>query len=789
MVHPPRFGKFEVRRVLGHGAQSVVYLAHDPDLRREVAIKWLKTGGHAAETVRREAQTVGPLRHPHIASIYELGEHEGRTYLVFEYIAGPTLEQALAKDGAMTPRRAAELMVTILGAVKAAHEQGVIHRDLKPSNILLDSAGTPHVMDFGIATRPADASGLEPDLLGSPAYMAPEYIKQRVVSEQYDVFSAGLILYEIVFGRRAVQGEHPFQALHQIANVPLSFPSDSHGRIGAQLQDVIAKATVKEPELRYTSARQMQQALEVYLHPELEQVAGGNTQQSTLEFLMRRMKVKGDFPAMSAAINAIQRMAASDKANVNSLSNSILKDFALTNKILRLVNSAYYANRSGERIRTVSRAIVMLGFDAVRSIAISLMLFDRIRDKAHSDVLKEEFLRTNLSGILARELCAQVSPTQSEEAFICALFHHLGRLLTYFYFWEEAEMIRRLMANENSSEEAAAIRVLGITYTDLGVGVAQSWGFPSSITQSMRAIADGKVPKPANADDRLHQVSALANEICCVLDTSEAPARSEALSRLAQRYGAGLTLSSRDFDQAVQRSVTGVTELADTLGIHLKKSALGKRICPAEAAPAASTAPGPKAANALRDVPADSELVEAQEHEDAGGSGTEAILSAGIQDISRALLEEMPVSDVLRIVAETIFRAIDVRCVLICTRDGRQNSMIARFGFGAEVDDAVRRFVFPLAGTDLFNAILKQDNAVLIRDAAEAKVRSRLPTWYLQHVNAPSFVVFPMNIRNVPVAMIYADQDKPGAITFNEKQLALLHTLRNQALLAIKQSL
>ena len=780
-MHPSRFGRFEVRRLLGRGGQSAVYLAHDPELRRDVAIKLLHAPASDADAVRREARTVGQLSHPNIVPIHELGEHQGRVYLVFGYIDGRTLAQALAQDGPLEPRRAVELMIAILEALAAAHEQGVIHRDLKPSNILLDAAGWPHVMDFGIATRPEGAAGLEPDLVGSPAYMAPEYIRNRLVSESYDLFSAGLVMYEILFGRRAFQGDNPFQVLHQIASMPLVYPVDAGERIGPVLHDILAKATAKEPELRYATARQMQQALKAYLQPSLDPGSAANGQQSTLEFLLRRMKVKGDFPAMSAAMSAIQRLAASDRADVGSLSNSILKDFALTNKILRMVNSAYYANRSGERIRTVTRAIVMLGFDAVRSIAVSLMLFDRLRDKKHADVLREEFLRTSLSGSIARELCMKVNPAQSEEAFICAMFHNLGRLLSYYYFWDEAEMIRRLMVVDGCSEQVAAVRVLGISYAELGIGVTQSWGFPGSIVQSMRGLEEGRVPRATTADAQLHQVSVLANEMYTALQQSEPAQREAALARLAARYGNSLALSGRDFDQAIQRSATALQELSATLGISLRRTSLGSQLDPPQRTlpPAGGAAVLPVAVQAV---------TQPGEADSSDSDTPESILSAGIQDISKALVEEMPVNDLLRIVAETTYRALDVRRVLVCMRDSPGGLMQAKFGFGEEMDQVLSRFSFAVGGSDLFNAILTQDAGVLIRDSREAKVRSRLPGWYLQNLDAPTFIVFPLVIRKVPVAMIYADQDRAGAIQVSGQQLSLLHTLRNQALVGIRQA-
>jgi len=787
-----KIGKFEVRRLLGRGAQSAVYLGWDPHLQREVAIKLLRPrapGSAQTRPLLNEARAVSQLRHPRIVPIFEAGEYDEGIYLVFEYVPGATLAQLLRKDGALPARRAGEVMLGILEAIDHAHAAGIIHRDLKPSNILVDGDDQPRVMDFGIARRPAADSGLEADLLGTPAYMAPEYIGQRALTPQYDVYAAGLILYEMVCGVSAVQGDNAFQALHQNAHVPLIFPADTAGRIEPGLRDLIAKATAKEPELRYGSARQMKEALEALLRPPAQAAtASSSGAQSTLDFLLRRMQLKSDFPAMSASIHAIQRLAASDKADVSTLSNSILKDFALTNKILRLVNSALYPVRSGERIRTVSRAIVMLGFDAVRSIAISLMLFEHIRDKKHAEALKDEFLRTNLSGILARELGQRLLPGATEETFICALFHNLGRLLTHYYFWEEAETIARLIERERCSEDQAALRVLGISYQDLGIGVARSWGFPEPIVHSMRRLPAGQLTRPHNPEERQRLVSAFANEICGMLENTEPVQRSDGLSRLMQRFGEVLPLGDAELRGVVERSLEGVGELAAALHINLRQTRLGNHVVE----PAVTGAGGSASAAALPAAVSTAAALGLAEAAPAlpepEGRDAPGILAAGIQEISRALLEDLSLNDLLHIIAETIYRAIDARRVLMCMRDGRTGVMRARFGFGAEADEAVSRFQFPLGGPDLFNLVLGKDADVLIRDTSDPKIRARLPEWYLRAFDAPTFLLFPVSIRQVPVALIYADHERAGAIVVAEQELALLHTLRNQAALAIKQA-
>ncbi|WP_240538448.1 HDOD domain-containing protein [Rhodoferax sp. PAMC 29310] len=202
----------------------------------------------------------------------------------------------------------------------------------------------------------------------------------------------------------------------------------------------------------------------------------GNASNSTLEFLLRRMRHKSDFPAMSDSIVRIQGMASSETESVGSVTNEILKDVALTNKLLRLVNSAHFGG--GGHISTVSRAVSLVGFNGIRNMALSLVLLEHMQDKAHANVLKEEFLRSLMAGAIASELSA--NPQDREEAFIGTMFQNLGRLLAEFYFAEEAATVRSQFANPRQpvTEARASADVLGMSYEALGLGVAQVWGLP-----------------------------------------------------------------------------------------------------------------------------------------------------------------------------------------------------------------------------------------------------------------------------------------------------------------------
>ncbi len=779
-------GRFEVLRALGKGAHGAVFLARDPQVERVVAIKVLRNAdpdGGGAGRLLHEARSAGRLRHPGIVQIYDVGPLGHGAYLVYEYVEGRTLGQLLAEGGALPPERAVPLMIEITDALEHAHRSGITHRDLKPANIIVSADGKPRILDFGIAApigAGADAAATSgAGLVGTPMYMAPEYIAHGRITPQNDVFAAGLILYEMLFGHPAVRGESVFQVLHQIANQPIALPADAVGRIDEELLDVIAKATAKDPELRYASAAQMRDALEAYSQGGIDAGNSGGKHQSTLDFLLRRMSHKSDFPAMSSSIRSINRLAAADSSNAAALANEILKDFALTNKILRLANSAYYRHHEAGRVRTVSRAIVILGMDAIRNLAISLVLFEHIRDQQHATALKDEFLRATLSGLLARELSFRTGDRQDEEVFVCALFRNLGRLLTRYYFREEADLIARIVAMEHCPEDTAALRVLGLSYRDLGIGIARNWGFPAGILASMDAVPDGRLKAPESRDDQLRLFSAASEKLSGVMEHTPPPQRASAIRGVFQPFGSALGLDLKDAETAMAAALDGLRELTRALGIEWTASPLLQALTPSAKA---EPPPGNDAARDLPSLPPDAST-------DAGNGlahDSSAILQGGIQDISHALVDDVPADDVLRIIAEIIYRALGALRVVICLRDPKSARLCARYAFGRDPQLALDHFHLPLGENDIFNRVIARDVDVLISDASAEKIRAHLPQWHRDHLRSQSFLILPLRLSERPVGLIYADAEVADGLKITAEDLALLRTLRNQARLALK---
>jgi serine/threonine protein kinase len=793
---PTTIGRFKVLRILGEGAQSVVYLAEDPHLQREVAIKTVHLAGgedHLArtKTLIDEARTVSKLQHPNIVPIFEAGEHEGNPYLVFEFIQGNDLSHMIRQKGALAPQRAVKLTIQILDAVAYAHQHNIIHRDLKPSNILLNAEGVPRVMDFGIATRISEKAGAEKVLMlfGTPGYMAPEYITGKEISPKLDIFASGMILHQMLTGKPAVQGSDPRDTLRLIVQEPIAPPSSSNSQVDEKLDDIVLKALAKNPSSRYDSAQDMKTALQAYLTPESEPVSP-STNQGTLDFLLRRMRHKSDFPALSESISTINRIASSESEGVTMLSNAILKDVALTSKLLKVVNAAYYTQYGGGTISTVSRAVVILGFDAVRNLALTLMLFDHLQNQEHAAQLKDEFVRSLYGGIIAKGLASKVGVRNAEEGFICALFHSLGKLLCMFYLMEEVEETNRVMQQKSMSEENASVSVLGMSYHEIGIGVAKAWNFPDQISHSMRSLPADKIKKPATDMERLNILSVFSHEISRMATQEAGQEKIKELLRLTQRFGAPLDINQKTISNVAENAAIEFAKFTSTLQLDLRQSEVAKQLLKSTSQSEHTTTLA--TASGMTDAILGEGMSEEQTRMMELGSpeihrNAQGILTQGIQDISNSLVEGRALNDIMRMIMETMYTSIGFSRVILCLKDARQNLMVARSGFGPDSSEIVKAFKFPMAfAPDVFHVSLKNNVDIIIEDIDDPKIEARIPEWYRKAVPAHTFVLFPVVLKNNPIALIYADKPKAGDIKLPEQELNLLRVLRNQAILAIK---
>jgi eukaryotic-like serine/threonine-protein kinase len=269
---PGKFGKYELLERIGQGGMGLVYKARQQSPNRLVAIKMILAGrfasDHDVKRFQNESEAAAELDHPHIVPIYEVGEHEGYNYFSMKLIEGSSV-QASKEPYVADPKRAAKLVATVARAIHHAHQRGVLHRDLKPSNILIDTHGTPFIVDFGLAKRLHSTLELtQGDVkLGTPRYMAPEQVARAhgAVTTATDIYGLGTVLYFLVTGISPVQGisagEVLEQVLHQIPE-PLS---RLNPRVERDLETICLKCLEKQPSQRYASAEELAADLDRWL--------------------------------------------------------------------------------------------------------------------------------------------------------------------------------------------------------------------------------------------------------------------------------------------------------------------------------------------------------------------------------------------------------------------------------------------------------------------------------------------------------------------------------------------
>jgi serine/threonine-protein kinase len=267
--HPDRLGKYQITGVLGEGAMGVVYRGFDPDIRRVVALKTIrKQGGDspqgAAQTAarfRNEAQAAGRLLHPGIVGVYDFGDDGRVAYIAMEFVEGHTLSYYLAQRVKFTEADVASMANQLLEALAHAHEHGVWHRDIKPSNVIMTKTGRIKIADFGIARTDTTALTMANSVLGTPMYMAPEQFMGRTIDHRVDVYSAGVVLYQLLAGRAPFVGPHEALMYKVVNEVPVP-PSTLEGAPhGTRFDSVVATALAKDPAHRYANASAFRDAV------------------------------------------------------------------------------------------------------------------------------------------------------------------------------------------------------------------------------------------------------------------------------------------------------------------------------------------------------------------------------------------------------------------------------------------------------------------------------------------------------------------------------------------------
>jgi len=459
---------------------------------------------------------------------------------------------------------------------------------------------------------------------------------------------------------------------------------------------------------------------------------GGKTEFFAL--LKKRMNEKGDFPSLSKSVQDLAETMQNEDKSISEISGAILSDFALTQKVIRLSNSAMYAGIGGE-ISSISKAAMVLGFDAIAHLALSVRFMDTLSASApDTPTARTEMSKALIAGDIARNITSTANLTDGEEAVVCALMHHLGRLLTAFYFPKEWDEIQKVAAKNSLTENEASVEVIGVSLDEISQEVASGWRLPQKIANSMTTTTSLEGSDIPGSSEWLRTIANFAGEAASVVVKQGADG-SDKLLELASRYGDALMVPVDSIMESINNAVAAADDFIMLEAIE---------------------DPHGKPANSLER------------------------LTKGVDEITSAQSNGLSFGNGLNLVLETMYGSMGFNRVVAFLRDG--SSFKGRIGFGAMMPEVLPRLIFPEAhAMDVFHLSLTNKADVFIEDAAGAKFASSMPQWFTSSLpDVRAFVLLPLVFNGRTVGLLYGDWRQGTTGLVEKSELAQMRLLRDQ---------
>lgn len=564
-----QLGRFQLLRLLGKSARSMLWLVSDPRTSQEMVLMLPRAQPADAAALQRwldGARRASRIDHPGLVMAVEVGEHDRWPYVAYDRGSSVTLAERLGSKGLP----AADLVPQVLKVLQGlafAHEAGFAHHDVQASMLVLGESGSCSLMGLGVV-QPVAAEGTD-----LPA--------QRRAAER-DVLALGLVLHHALAGMPALEQVDTASAIERMPPLGreiVRLPWTGAHAIPEPLRAIVNRATDRQERQRYRNARTLERALDGWLRTDGE--AGGGP----IMLLLDRMRAAGLLPAMPGGASRAARLASLERERSTELAEVVLQDIGLTFELLRSVNSAAARGAMGGGngpILTMRRAIEMLGVEGVRRAASTLRAWPGPLGEPQAAELAALIDRVRLAGRVAQWL--RPAGYDPEVVYLLAMLQSLGRLSVQYHFPDEAVQIRKLMqpappvrhgeAEEpGMGEEVASFAVLGVDIDALGSAVARHWGLDDRVVHMIRRVPwAAPVHSPDGDDDLLRLTASCANE---VVDANAVPPhhRLAWLQRVAQRYGRVLGVTLRDLQLAAQ-GIAPHEDAAEQAGAPAATSAL-----------------------------------------------------------------------------------------------------------------------------------------------------------------------------------------------------------------------
>lgn len=495
----------------------------------------------------------------------------------------------------------------------------------------------------------------------------------------------------------------------------------------------------------------------------ISNIAPGNIEQ-TLELLWQQVRQRGDLPGFSKVVNAIVRAMRGEEDREFCMTRTVLSDPALTQRVLRLANSAMYS-AFGRKINTVSKAIMVLGIEPIGHLALGLKLIDDLSAaSSSSDDARSEMEKAVFAGHIGRQLATSAVTRNVEEAVVCAILHSLGRMMTVFYLPDLWSEIQAHSVAEKISETQAAQAILGAPLDEIGRLIAQHWGLPDSLVNCMREIPPELLDQPLDHRDWLAALSTVSAGCAQILCNDDSPAAPIALAQMVNNYADMLGLDTSKVMAAVETARQSANE--DAVFVKTGKS-LKRAKSNAES--------GTDAARTVAGKPTDAAT----------------LLTAGVADL-RGISATANSAQMVAMALEIIYRGLGFSRAISFLSSSNQTKYSARLCFGDGVQEILERLEFSQSyQPDIFHAALTHDKITFIENTTAPELANKLPQWWKDALpTAHSFIILPLMANRQPIGFIYADWDEALAryqidpidiLALNELRIMVGKSVENRA--------
>lgn len=505
----------------------------------------------------------------------------------------------------------------------------------------------------------------------------------------------------------------------------------------------------------------------------------GNTESRKVRAsLMSKVCGDEDMFALGSSVAQVVQMASSDDQGTHDLAYYVLSDVALTQRILRLSNTATYRTASGANVTTISRAISLLGFDNVKATALAMLLVDALSNSGHEQSVRVELEAALCASLVGREMARHTHYQGAEEASIGALFKNLGPLLVASHEHDRYREINALVASGQHNLAQASQMILGCSYDTLSEAVMAEWKIPDVIIRSTAALPSGTLKVAANRGEWMRQVASLGSDVARLLERSIDPTASHEGRALQVRYGTALNLDREQFAALLDTVETEMANLLQSMNMEQKPRRAPERAADTEGLPNVLL---------LATMGAD-EGGEQGCHPSGKPFNARDLLLAGVQDVTQMRASgQSRVNELILAVLETLYRSMGFRFATVCLKDNKVGQYRARIAFGEKHAERMAGFAFPMASSrDLFHLAMENDADLMISDTSTQKIRDLLPQWHKDLLpDARSFIVLPLVVGKVQVGLFYADRSTTAPEGVPPDETSLIKALKSQVLVAL----